>query len=95
MITGGRIPPIKEMTTTDAKTQYHWPIVMVSGQSDDALVVKNLKIKKELFFAQTENAKLKNQLHQAKGNLAREWAEPPERGSKGKKGFQEDEGGSK
>ncbi len=74
------------------RPKYNLPIAMVSCQSDDA---QDVKIKKGLFFAQRENAKLKNQLHQAKENLAREWAKPPERGSKGKKDSQEDEVGSK
>jgi hypothetical protein len=48
------------------------------------------KIKKELFLAQREIANLKNQLHQAKENMAKERAE---RSSKDKKDSQEDEVG--
>jgi hypothetical protein len=60
------------------------------SEGSDAQVVK---FKKELTFAQKENAKLKNQLHQTKENIDREGAE---RGSKGKKeDFQDDEVGSK
>ncbi len=78
-----------------AETKIKVPFANRNGKQDksDGSDTQVAKIKKELTLAQREIAKLKNQLHQTKENMAQERAE---HGSKSKKeDSQEDEVGSK
>jgi hypothetical protein len=76
-----------------AETKTKVPFANRNGKPDksDASDTQIAKIKKELTLAQREIANLKNQLHQAKENRAKERAE---RSFKGKKDSQEDEDSS-
>ncbi len=66
------------------------PYGQCNGRPDesDGLDQQFAKLKKELTLAQSERSHLKNQLHQAKENIAKERAE---RGSKSKKDNSTDE----
>ncbi len=73
-----------------AKTRTKVPFANCNSRPDksDGSGTQVAKIKKDLILAQREISKLKNQVHQAKGNMAKERAE---RSSKSKKeDFQED-----
>ncbi len=77
-----------------AETKTKVPFANRNGKPDksDGSDTQIAKIKNELTLAQREIANLKNQLHQAKENRAKERAE---RSFKGKKDSQEHEVGSK
>jgi hypothetical protein len=78
-----------------AETKSKAPFGNRNGRTDksDGLDPQFAKLKKELTLAQTEISNLKNQLHQAKENIAQERVE---RGSRSKKDDSPDEGvGSK
>jgi hypothetical protein len=75
---------------TQAETKSEAPFGNRNGRPDqsDDLDLQFAKLKKELTLAQREISNLKNQLHQAKENIAKERAE---RGSKCKKDDSPDE----
>jgi hypothetical protein len=77
-----------------AETKTKVPFANRDGKQDksDGSDPRLAKIKKELTLAQKDIANLKNQLHQAKEDMAKERAE---HSFKGKKDSQEDEVGEK